>query len=290
MTESLSKYLQGHLSHKIGDADCHLYQVTSEIQKHVTYDLQALQLKQLQQRDALTDNGIAELDNLIVDEKARLIAGTSTLQNVAMLEAAKQTLVVAKTGLEQQIAVIVLPPFDGERLDSLLTLANAYNLEEQQTLAQQSKYQNWDVTVTVGEGSNPAYPLLHTLPNQTFATAQFTYSFGAAKRDRALDRAASSYVTATNTAPTGPINLANLLRIQVTQARDAAELSYAPYQTYDASLNDQLQSIANIDTAVARAFRIQLMIAQVSNNIELMSDKYAQVVMDTYLAQNFSNQ
>lgn len=290
VTESLSKFLQGALSNRIGESDCRLYQITTEIQKHVTYDLQTLQLQQLHYQESLTQNAITQLDSMIIKEQRYLGAGTSTIPNIALLQAAKETLIVNLANLKQQSALIVLPKFDGAdslKLSDLLRLANVYTNDEQQELANQSKYQSWDLSITVGKGSNPNYPMLHSLPNQTFGTIQLTYSFGARERARELDDAANSYTQAMVSDPNGPINLAYMLRQQIIQAQIAAIKTEAPFKAYNQVINTQLHSIAQIQTSVARAFRIQLTIAQLNNNIQLQTNQYAQQILGRYLTTNF---
>jgi hypothetical protein len=89
------------------------------------------------------------------------------------------------------------------------------------------------------------------------------------------------------TSATNPVTLANLIRTQVTRARDAATASLEGYRIYSQSIQNQVETVKDVDGSVARAFRIQLEISQVENDIELNANQYVSKSMGAYLDRNF---
>ena len=287
VTESLSKYLKGRLSGVVGQDDCNVYLVTNEIQKHVTYDLVVLQLRYTQNREELMQTGITRLTDLLKSEQPRVATGASTIINVLTLQAAIAKLEDTLANLEQQKALVHLPDMDLSPLNDLLAKVDRLNRKEQRDVAKQSKYDNWDLVLTTGVGSNPTAPMFSQIPSKGFANLQFTYSFGAPARNRALDRAAESYADWLSTNDNGPIQLGVAMKDQVTRAATAAIASEAAYNHYREVLGANLAAIEGLDTAPAHGFRIQLVIEQVTNDIERESNDFNIEAYTLYLTQNF---
>ena len=252
----------------------------------MSYDLARIQQQEVQYRLDLLARGISRIDAQIVDEKKRLEVGTSTLIVVSELEAVRAKLEDQTHDLQQQAALLHVVPTEGRLADLLLNASRA-NRTYQHLLADQAKKQNWDVSLTMGVGSNPSYPMLHSLPTETFGTLQLTYSFGASKRNRALDAAADHYADYQDKDDLSPIQLGYALKEQISNALVAANHSAVTYSNYGQTLESNLETVKDIDTAAARAFRVQILIEQVNNDIEEDSNLHAIRLMTGYLTYNF---
>jgi hypothetical protein len=288
VTESLSKFLQGRLSNQIGDNDCRLYRLVNNITKHVQYDLIRLTYQDAETRVNLTEQAILSLDSMIVDEQKRVEAGGSTIMLVATLQAAKARLTLGLGQLQQQMAVAILPTTSQGPLKDILKEAVVLTEDQQAVLAKQSKYQNWDLALTVGAGSNPSMPMFHSLPTEPYVSLSYTYSFGGPARNRALDRAASSYAAYARENEIGPINLGWKLSDQIRKAKAADENSFQAITDYNKQLAKNVDSVAGTDTVVAHMFRVSLAVEQLTYNIEANALAQSIERLNNYMEANFN--
>lgn len=286
VTESLSGYMKGRLSSKIGQQDCDLYRHVNEITKHVSYDVPTLQVSYAQHRIQLIDDAIVSLQKLQQEESERVKAGTSTIVVLDLVNSATEKLRVERTSLQQQVAVTVLPEELNSRLDQLLLETTEIENSEQQIIASQSKYDNWDVSVSTGIGSQ-IKGIVPSAPVQPFVLMSFSYSFGAPNRNKALDRSASSYAQYALTQQTGPVHLAQQLYRQIDSSRTVNVNALTSYSSYEANLRKNLDDVSKIDSPEGQRFKTQLMIEIALASVETESTKYNVKQLNTYLQSNF---
>jgi hypothetical protein len=286
VSESLSNYLKGRLSTQIGNQDCELFKHINEISKHVSYDLSSMQVAYAKNRINEIDDSIANLKTILQNEEQRLKVGSSTIITTDTIESAIQRQMVERAILSQQVAMVIIPEMKTIPLKQLLTETIEIEANQQQTIAKQAKYDNWDVNVSAGIGSQ----IKGFTPGATqpFGMVGFSYSFGASARNHALDASGNAYTEYVNHQTTGPIHLADQLIKQVSAAQLSAQDSLISYESYMNNLQYNLDSISGIDTPESHRFYIQLQMEITTTKVEIQSTKYNIHQMNAYLEQNFS--
>jgi len=287
--ESLSGFLKSYTSEALGQDDCQVYRTTNQLQTHIEYDLTNIQLKQVQFREEAVSLGIKHVSELIAAETIRVNAGVSTKITLSTLQAYRAKLEDELANLKQREALTRVPV--GTHIEPVSVLISQLVEDTdkyQHDLSKQAKYDNWDVAVTTGVGSDPSRSMFST-PNQRFTNLQFTYSLGGPSRSRALDSAADHYTKWTQLNNNGPVHLASQIREQVQNAIDAAKGSKAAYDHYRKTIQTNLDSLEGLDTAPAHSFRIQLQIEQTSNDIESSCNEYTVNQFTNYLNYNFKS-
>lgn len=287
INESLSKFLKGNLSGQIGENDCKLYRLVNEIQKHVLYDLTKLTIDQATQRIEQINIGVDRLNEAIDTEKQMVVAGSSTALTVLSLQGAKAQLEISRTALQTQIASTIVPDISLEPLDKLIVAAKIANLDQQELIANQAKYDNWDLSMTAGVGSDPGKSLVDI--NKPFVSLNFTYSFGTSKRNDLLTKSSKDYATWTNTNKIGPIVLAQQLHSEVQSILGIQTNAYASYMSYAGTIQANLDSVKDIDTATSHAFKAQLLIAQINSNVEVSTSRFTIDQLHKYDISNFGD-
>lgn len=286
VTESISGYLKGNLTGEIGQNDCMLYQLTNELQKHVSYDSVRITKRILEARLAADNRSVVALTYLADQVHNKVVAGTATKIQLDTINAAIARLDLDRNHVNEQLAGLIVPDMDNHTpVASIIQDLMDLSSQQQRLIASQAKKDNWDAQVTVGQGSNPNYPMFSGR-TQTFANLNFTYSFGAPARNRHLDNAASSYGAWQHDQETGPIHLAELLRESVVKTRDAATTTYSTNVSYEDLLRSQLEGLGD-NTAAQEAFGIQLTIELATADVETQVSKTTMSVMSQYLLDNF---
>lgn len=284
--ESLSNYLKGSLSGKIGDRDCQIYRRVSELTKHINYDLGLMRIDQSNRRIDLIDDQINHLTNLLLTEQDRVNAGTSTVIVTGMLNSAIAKMRVDRASLTQQNALTITPDISPIPLKKLIEETKLLQSDQQQDLNKQSKYDNWDVGLSIGTGSE----LSGFRPSgrvQPFVLLNMSYSFGASRRSQALDRSGSAYIDWQNATVQGPLYLAQQLYTQIAAASKANFQALTSYQSYTSNLEQNMTDMGKLETPEAHRFLLQLEIDSAANTIEVESMKYSLNQMNKYLAINF---
>jgi hypothetical protein len=289
LSESLSGYLKSRMSLGIGDGQCRLYHDVNEITKHVQYDIIDLTTRELENQIRVIDQQIDVLLRLSVDEQARVAVKSSTIVTVATIEAAIAKLRVQKAEDLEQVKGVILPPISPTPLREILADASITEQTVEQAKIDQSKYNNWDVSVAAGVGTNPSRGILST-PDKPFIGLNFSYSLGAARANRALDKSAASYVEWTKDQSIGSIHLGQLLKAQVEAVRNANIGSLSSYSDYQKILEDNLKTTESVDTPDAHRFHVQVLIELSSLLVETETRRDSINVMTKYLAQNFGEE
>lgn len=288
VTESLSGYLKGRLSNQIGSQDCDLFRHINAITRHVSYDLPALQVKYNEHRIDVINSGILALEHLQDEETRRVAVGGSTVIVVDLINSAIEKLRVERVNLQQQNTLTVLPDaIEGTRLDQLLAETTELEFEEQQTIARQAKYDNWDVSMSAGFGS-PLVGIIPQSPIQPFILMNFSYSFGASARSRALDKSGAAAAHYNESLQNGPIHLANQLAKQIDGAKAINESALTAYRSYQDNLQKNFDDVAKVDSPDAHRFTTQLAVELAIAHIETEAARFNVAQMDTYLRANFA--
>lgn len=286
VSQSLSGYLKGRLSNQIGNQDCEIYRHVNEISKHVAFDVPSLQLKYDQRRIVAIDDALISMNQLHDQEQARIDAGVSTIVVLDLIDSAAEQLRVQRAALQQQIAIIVIPEIDDTRLDQLLVEVTELENQQQQTIAHQSKFDNWDLTLSVGAGSilRESVP---QAPIQPYVMLSGTYSFGTVTRNHALEKSGSAYANWMQIQALGPIQLAHQLFTQVNSARVFSETSLNSIRNYADNLRRNYDEMSKINTPDAHRFQTQLAVELASTKVELESARFNMTQMNDYLKANF---
>lgn len=287
VTESLSHYLKGRLQTDVGEGDCELYRSMSDLAKHATYDGIVLRNNVVSRKADAIEEAVKQIDALLKSETERVTVGNSTLPTVELLETSKAKLSGDLFEMQSQNNPMAVPTLSNHPVDELIVNTNSRLSTEQHLLAKSAKYDNWDLSLGAGGAVEFLSGNKTTSP---YATLTFTYQIGSGARSEALDKAADAASRLLNEQGVGPVQLAYLLKNKITEMIKFNTSALQAALRYDASITNNLKLIEGLDTSDAHKFRVQLLLDQISNNVQIRTLRDSNAILTKYLAINFSHE
>jgi hypothetical protein len=261
---------------------CSLYNSTEDVALRIFYALPALQKDALEHRAAIINVAESKLSDLITDAQTKVSAQDLPRPTLYTLQTSKVKFALDKASTQETASLIYVPDgLNNAPIKQLLADKQGDEIATQKAIEKLASASNWDVALEAGahhqlSSSNPA--MLNTT---------LTFGLGSRAANKHFDKAATAYTDWKQIQEGDAIRNAAILKQQLTDNIQMLERSRAVQREEEASIEENLDSVKDVETSSALAFTMQLKADQLLLRVEVEDTDYRLEMFKQYLLDNF---
>ncbi|MGD0891752.1 MAG: hypothetical protein ABR923_09485 [Terracidiphilus sp.] len=281
---SLSNLKKAGITLDVARRNCELYKASTSVMQLLQFALPRIEKDALRHRLELIGQATKSLDGL-TDKTAKMVeAQNMTRPMLFELKTNRIKLDSDFADTQSKIAAIYIPPLTDEPLKQQVATKQAADLEDQRSLANLSRQNNWDVALTVGthQQVNPA-----SQGPQPYGEVTVSYNLAGHAIDKHLDRSVTAYGDWKKVQEGDVERGMEELREQVTKQIAAQQDRLKTLQQENVEVEKNLKLITDADTTAALDFRNQLTSTQLLLGVETGDASYRIEQLKKFLNTNF---
>jgi hypothetical protein len=281
---SLSNLKKAGITLDVARKNCELYKASTGVMQHLQYALPAIEKDALHHRLDLIADAAKSLDELTGQTNKMVEAQNMTRPMLWELKTNRIKLDSDRADTQSKIAAIYIPPLVDQPLKQQAAAKQAADVEDQKSLANLTRQNNWDVALTVGthQQVNPV-----SQGPQPYGEVTVSYNLAGHAVDKHLDRSVTAYGDWKKVQEGDVERGMQELREQVTQQIAAQQDRLKSLQQESSEVEKDLQLVANPETTAALDFRNQLTSTQLLLGIESGDATYRIDRLQDLLSKNF---
>ena len=281
---SLSSLKKAGITLDVARKNCELYKASTGVMQHLQYALPAIEKDALQHRLELIADAAKSLDELTGQTDKMVEAQNMTRPMLWELKTNRIKLDSDRADTQSKIAAIYLPPLAVQSLKEQVAAKQTADVEDQKSLANLTRQNNWDVALTVGthQQVNPV-----SQGPQPYGEVTVSYNLAGRAVDRHLDRSVTAYGDWKKVQEGDVERGMEELREQVIQQISAQQDRLKSLKQESNDVEKSLQLVANPETTAALDFRNQLTSTQLLLGIEAGDAMYRIERLQDFLSKNF---
>jgi hypothetical protein len=281
---SLSNLKKAGITLDVARKNCELYKTSTSVMQLLQFALLSIEKEALRHRLDLIAQATKSLDEL-TDSTAKMVeAQNMTRPMLWELKTNRIKLDADMADTQSKIAAIYIPPLTSQPLKQQVASKQAADVEDQKSLANLTRQNNWDVALTVGthQQVNPV-----SQGPQPYGEVTVSYNLAGHAIDKHLDRSVTAYGDWKKVQEGDVERGMEELRQQVTQQIAAQRDRLNSLQQENSEVEKSLKLVADADTTAALDFRNQLTSTQLLLGVETGDATYRIEQLQKFLATNF---
>jgi len=287
VTESMSSLWKSKLTMKVADSTCKLYGATTEAQMHIFYAMPGIEKVVLQHRLDLIQQASDQLDGLIADNAKFVDAHNLTKPALYTLQGAKVRLDMSRTETLTGLTTPYVPKLSSTPLHHLVDTKMAAEGNFEKATVRLDKQSSWDIKLEGGEHRQ----LAQVQPGQSsgglFGEFSLTYSFGSHATNKHYDKSVAAYVQWKATQFDDVTEQSRILKQQIVDTIKIQQDQLNILVTHEGQIVDNLNSIADVDSAAAMTFKTQLQADKIILDVDIQDVQFRIATLGNYLASNY---
>jgi hypothetical protein len=281
---SLSNLKKAGITLDVARKNCELYKASTGVMQHLQYALPAIEKDALHHRLELIAEATKSLDELTGQTTKMVEAQNMTRPMLWELKTNRIKLDSDRADTQSKIAAIYIPSLADQPLKQQVAAKQAADVEDQKSLANLTRQNNWDVALTVGthQQVNPV-----SQGPQPYGEVTVSYNLAGHAVDKHLDRSVTAYGDWKKVQEGDVERGMRELQEQVTQQITAQQDRLKSLQQESSEVEKSLKLVANPETTAALDFRNQLTSTQLLLGIEAGDATYRIERLQDFLSKNF---
>jgi hypothetical protein len=211
-----------------------------------------------------------------------------TRPSIYLLQAAKLRLIADRTATLTGITSPFVPPQNDLSLKQLIADKRIKDVAHQAALAKVKRQSTWDVSVSagihqqIGETTSPSGS-----PFGPYATVSVEYNLASRSIHKNLSDSVASYGKWQDSEFDDVAHQATLLRLQIEETISIQERQLSELKKQAGMVDEQLQSLGQLDTVAAMSFRNQLTADKTILDVNIGDAEFRANTMRAYVRSNF---
>jgi hypothetical protein len=285
--ESLMSLWKSHLTGKLANATCDLYQNTTAAQMHILYAMPGIEKVVLYHRLDLIQAASDQLDGLIQENGKYVDAHNLTKPALYTLQGAKVRLDMSRTETLTGLTTPYVPKLSSTPLRELVGTKMKSEGAFQKANVRVEKQASWDIKLEGGEHTQLSQVAPGTSSTGAYGMFSLTYSFGGRAANKHFDKSVTAYTDWKTNQFDDVSEQSRILRQQVMDTIKIQQDQLAILLTHDGQIDDNLTSIAGVDSAAALTFKTQLLADKIVLEVDVKDVQFRIATLQEYLAANF---
>jgi hypothetical protein len=281
---SLANLKKAGITLDVARRNCELYKASTGVMQHLQYALPTIEKDALKHRLELIANAAKSFDELTGETDKMVEAQNMTRPMLWELKTNRIRLDSDRTDTQSKIAAIYIPALADQPLKQQVEAKQTADVEDQRSLANLTRQNNWDVALTVGTHQQVS-PI--SQGPQPYGEVTVSYNLAGRAIDKHLDRSVTAYGDWKKLQESDVERGMLELREQVTQQLGAQQERLKSLQQESSDVEKSLQLVANPETTAALDFRNQLTSTQLLLRIEAGDAMYRIERLQDFLRKNF---
>jgi hypothetical protein len=281
---SLSNLKKAGITLDVARKNCELYKTSTSVMQLLQFALPSIEKDALHHRLELIAQATKSIDDMS-DHTARMVeAQNMTRPMLWELKTNRIKLDADRSDTQSKIAALYIPPLTSEPLKQQVAAKQAADVEDQRSLANLTRQNNWDVALTVG-----THQQVDPVSQGPQPYGEFTVSYNLAGRaiDKHLDRSVTAYGDWKKVQEGDVERGMQELRQQLTEQIAAQQDRLKSLQQENSEVEKSLKLVADADTSAALDFRNQLTSTQILLGVETGDATYRIEQLQKFLNTNF---
>jgi hypothetical protein len=281
---SLSNLKKAGITLDVARKNCELYKTSTSVMQLLQFALPSMEKDALHHRLDLISQATKSLDE-ISDQTARMVeAQNMTRPMLWELKTNRIKLDADRADTQSKIAALYIPPLTSQPLKQQVAAKQAADVEDQKSLANLTRQNNWDVALTVGthQQVNPV-----SQGPQPYGEVTVSYNLAGRAIDKHLDRSVTAYGDWKKVQEGDVERGMQELRQQVTEQIRAQQDRLKSLQQESSEVDKNLKLVAGADTSAALDFRNQLTSTQILLGVESGDATYRIEQLQKFINANF---
>lgn len=283
VSTSLSDIKKAGLTMDVAQKNCDLYSATTSAQQDIQYALPALEKQALEDRLELIQQASEKLDALTEQMNKMLDAQNITRPMLFSLETTQIKLDADRADTQSKIAALYAPDFNAPPIKDLVAQKQSNEAAAQKAVNTLSKQNDWDVALSFG-----ARQQVNPFDDRgLYGAITVSYNLGSHAVNKHLDQAANAYDNWKALQQGDVTRNAEVLRQQLIDGLSVQEARLKSLQDEESQVENNLQSVNNVDTSAALDFRNQLTGTQLLLGIEIGDANFRVQQIKAFLGVNY---
>jgi hypothetical protein len=281
---SLSNLKKAGITLDVARKNCELYKTSTSVMHRLQFALPGMEKDALHHRLDLIAQATQSLDEL-TDKTAKMVeAQNMTRPMFWELKTNRIKLDADRADTQSKIAALYIPPLTSEPLKQQVAAKQAADVEDQRSLANLTRQNNWDVALTVGthQQVNPV-----SQGPQPFGEVTVSYNLAGRAIDKHLDHSVTAYSDWKKVQEGDVERGMQELHQQLTEQIAAQQDRLKSLQQENGEVEKSLKLVADADTSAALDFRNQLTSTQILLGVETGDATYRIEQLQKFLTTNF---
>ena len=286
---SLSNWKKASLTVDVADKTCELYRTTAYAQLNIQYAMPRLEKEALQHRLTIIAQVETELAELIAQSTERVNALDMTRPMLYEIQANLARLGLDRIATASGVAAIYAPSLSNATIAELLGGKQAAEIRNQDARDKLARQSNWDLQLEVG-AHHSVLPFNDTLGNNTFGpygTITVSYNLASHAINKHLDKSATAYAAWKKVEEGDAFRNAQILYQQLRDILTIQENRLKIMQAQDGQFDQDIRSVAGVDTPAAVSFANRLTADRLLLKVELHDAEFRITNIQNYLKVNF---
>ncbi|MGD0734958.1 MAG: hypothetical protein ABR976_07410 [Terracidiphilus sp.] len=281
---SLSNLKKAGITLDVARKNCELYKASTGVMQRLQFALPSIEKDALHHRLDLIAQATQSLDELS-DQTAKMVeAQNMTRPMLWELKTNRIKLNADRADTQSKIAAIYVPPLTTQPLKQQVAAKQAADVEDQKSLANLTRQNNWDVALTVG--THQQIDPVSQGP-QPFGEVTVSYNLAGHAIDKHLDRSVTAYGDWKKVQEGDVARGMEELRQQVTEQIAAQQDRLKSLQQENSEVEKSLKLVTDAETSAALDFRNQLTSTKILLGVETGDATYRIEQLQRFLTENF---